>query len=58
MIEFDCEGCGVHVIDAGRDVIPNNHQCSTCEWLCEHLFGEDFWEAYLRMNPEAKHCVQ
>lgn len=36
-IEFDCEGCGVHVFAVGRDSIPKSHMCSTCEWMNEHI---------------------
>jgi hypothetical protein len=37
VIEFDCEGCGVHVFAFGRDTVPLTHLCATCEWLCEFV---------------------
>ena len=37
MIEFDCEGCGGHVVATGRDTIPRSGLCATCEWLCEFV---------------------
>ena len=38
MIEFDCEGCGGHVVATGRDTIPRSGlECATCEWLCEFV---------------------
>jgi hypothetical protein len=33
MVEFDCEGCGVHVIDVSNDCIPASHWCSTCGFI-------------------------
>lgn len=35
-IEFDCEGCGNHVIQFGGDK-PASQLCSVCAWLCEHI---------------------
>jgi hypothetical protein len=37
MCEFDCEGCGVHVV--AFDIIdPSAHGfCASCAWLCEHV---------------------
>lgn len=37
MIEYDCEGCGIHVYAYGRDAAPMTGFCGTCEWLCEHV---------------------
>jgi hypothetical protein len=37
MVEFDCEGCGVHVVQLGRDAVPVSCMCAVCEWLCEHI---------------------
>jgi hypothetical protein len=37
MVEFDCEGCGIHVYAFGRNRVPVSHLCATCEWLCEHV---------------------
>ena len=31
MIEFDCEGCGVHVVDLGSVEAPASRLCATCE---------------------------
>lgn len=33
VVEFDCEGCGVHVTGFGRDTPPASHLCSVCEWF-------------------------
>jgi len=53
MVEFDCEGCGVHVATFGPEVIPKNHMCATCEWACEHIPDPDeFWEFIKRMRKE------
>jgi hypothetical protein len=52
MIEFDCEGCGVHVFAFGRETVPPNHLCATCEFLCEFVLDPDeFWSLYLQMAP-------
>jgi hypothetical protein len=32
-VEFDCEGCGAHVIDVGRNDVPANHWCATCGFI-------------------------
>ena len=46
-VEFDCEGCGVHVLSFGRDRVPVSHLCATCEWLCEFVPDPDeFWAIY------------
>jgi hypothetical protein len=37
VIEFDCEGCGAHVYNVGRDTLPVSGMCALCEWLCEHV---------------------
>ena len=36
-IEFDCEGCGVHVVAIVIDAVPGHHLCSVCAWLCEFV---------------------
>jgi hypothetical protein len=36
-VEYDCEGCGVHVINFGRDRVPVSGFCAVCEWLCEFV---------------------
>ena len=51
MIEFDCEGCGVHVLSFGPERVPKSHLCATCEFLCERVLEPDlFWSLYLRMS--------
>lgn len=35
--EYDCEGCGVHVISFGYARVSSSGLCSLCEWLCEHI---------------------
>jgi hypothetical protein len=37
MIEYDCEGCGVHVVGLGRDSVPKSGLCGVCEWYNEHV---------------------
>ena len=37
MIEFDCEGCGLHVYAFGIDTVPKHHFCAACAWLCEFV---------------------
>jgi hypothetical protein len=41
-VEYDCEGCGVHVYLVGQDKVPVSQLCKTCEWLCE--FADDLTE--------------
>lgn len=54
MIEFDCEGCGVHVLGFGRDTIPLSHMCGLCEWLCEFVPDpEAMMKLRGHMRPEA-----
>jgi hypothetical protein len=36
-VEFDCEGCAVHVVSYGTDAIPRHHFCCMCEWLEEFV---------------------
>ena len=48
--EYDCEGCGAHVIVVGRETVPGSGLCSVCEWLCEFVPDPDeFWAAYRRL---------
>jgi hypothetical protein len=34
--EYDCEGCGWHVFNFGRDAPPGHRLCAVCHWLCVH----------------------
>lgn len=56
MIEFDCEGCGVHVVGFfGRETVPTNHFCASCAWLCESGFNlQEFWELYQRIKARER----
>jgi hypothetical protein len=55
MIEFDCEGCGVHVVDLGSVTAPASRQCVVCEWLCKFVLDPDeFWSAYRRMAGHSR----
>jgi hypothetical protein len=36
-VEFDCEGCGVHVIAFGIEAAPRHQMCATCAWMCEFV---------------------
>lgn len=42
--EFDCEGCGVHVVALGRATAPKDGFCATCQAL--------HWPESLRMSPD------
>ncbi len=33
VVEYDCEGCGVHVYGLGYAHIPKNHMCSGCGFI-------------------------
>jgi hypothetical protein len=35
--KFDCEGCGWHIVDVGRDTVPEHGMCATCCFLCENV---------------------
>lgn len=51
MIEFDCEGCGVHVVDLGSVEVRPSRLCGTCDFLCENVRDPDeFWSAYQRVR--------
>lgn len=36
-VEYDCEGCGSHIYNAGYDKVPKTGLCLMCAWLCEHV---------------------
>ena len=54
-VEYDCEGCGVHVVALGIAARPGHGFCSVCDWLNDHVWGNywkglpEFWELY-------RHC--
>lgn len=57
--EFDCEGCGSHVFDIGRDEKCNSGFCGKCAALQEML-GHDpnaFWRAYEFLNLDPVETV-
>ena len=54
LIEFDCEGCGDHVRLFGSSAVPKHQMCGVCAWLCEHLTGDEFWQAHLRHRDIGK----
>lgn len=35
-LEYDCEGCGIHVYAIGIATVPTHNFCAQCAWLCEH----------------------
>jgi hypothetical protein len=37
IVEFDCEGCGVHVIAFGITARPRHGFCAVCAWLTEFI---------------------
>jgi hypothetical protein len=53
MIEYDCEGCGVHVIAIGIDAAPSHQFCGVCEWLCEFVTDPEEIEAIRKRCPFA-----
>jgi hypothetical protein len=36
-VEFDCEGCGTHVVIFGVSAPRESGFCATCAWLCEFV---------------------
>ena len=36
-VEFDCEGCGNHVVSLGATMIPTHGFCAVCAWFNEHV---------------------
>jgi hypothetical protein len=36
-VEYDCEGCGVHVVSFGIATTPEQRFCATCQWADKHL---------------------
>lgn len=51
MIEYDCEGCGVHVFGFGRDTVPKSCMCAGCAWLCEFVPDPiEMWRIYQNMQ--------
>lgn len=38
-VEFDCEGCGIHVVAIVAEEIPAHGLCATCAFVCEHAPG-------------------
>ena len=55
IVEFDCEGCGVHVHALGIVARPSHGFCSICEWLNDFIWKnyldglDEFWALY-------RHC--
>jgi hypothetical protein len=47
MVEFDCEGCGAHVVDVLRTHIPPNHWCGTCGFIHWSVFDPTIREELL-----------
>lgn len=35
--EWDCEGCGDHVVSYGRTTVPSEQLCAVCNWMNAHL---------------------
>jgi hypothetical protein len=52
VIEFDCEGCGWHVIAIGIDEPPRHGFCATCAWLTEYVAPEEIMAIRKRLDPE------
>ena len=51
-VEYDCEGCGVHVVALGIVAPPGHGFCSICDWLNDFVWGNygkglvEIWELY------------
>jgi hypothetical protein len=53
LIEFDCEGCGWHVIAVGLDRVPKHGFCATCAWMQEFITDpEEMMRVRKWMDPE------
>jgi hypothetical protein len=50
-VEFTCEGCGVPVLDFGREAVPAHRLCATCEWCSEFHDPADIMEIRRRCEP-------
>lgn len=40
MVEFICEGCGLHIVQVVGDTPPPQLLCLTCTFICEHYGAE------------------
>lgn len=49
-LEWDCEGCGYHVIALGMDQIPAHRFCSVCAFLCEFVDPAELDSVMARLN--------
>lgn len=50
-VEWDCEGCGVHVYAFGIDSVPKHQMCITCVKLNEMaITADEFWQLHRRLN--------
>lgn len=50
MIEFYCEGCGVHALSFGNEHATHG-LCYVCCWLVEHVPTAKLMETRRRMEP-------
>jgi hypothetical protein len=51
--EFDCEGCGVHVVALGLAEPPAHGFCCQCAFLCEYVPDPvEMWAVYQRLQGE------
>jgi hypothetical protein len=53
-VEWDCEGCGCHIIAFGIARIPSHQLCGSCLWFCEYLNPEDIAEVRRFLQPGHK----
>lgn len=63
MAEYDCEGCGLHVLGFGRLAPPRLQFCALCEWLNAFETPDRIMELRRRMEPggwepEPRHLPQ
>lgn len=50
-IEFDCEGCGWHVIAFGQCKVPAHGFCASCAFLCEFVPDPEAMMTMRKMLP-------
>ena len=50
MVEYDCEGCGVHVSAFGIETRPAHGFCAVCAWMCEYVTDPEQMEKLRRQQ--------
>jgi hypothetical protein len=58
MVEYTCEGCGVHVVSASLFHPPDHGFCVQCAFLCEFIPDPvEMIEVRKRLDDERKNDV-